>query len=205
VPVSPEWPKDSIQAEDDREFAARVASRMRPKFTLDLQAGFAFIEPQKWHGDTSVAGITGVMLFGYRRSYQPKFGILFRSGIMLGHVSLDFNGNSSTASMQDHPDSTMAGLVLEVAPFFGPFGRFQWGPTAFLGYLGYTNETLWRAASETTVNLSSGVMFGPGVVAEFMLGDREQVALNVSVRLDLNPQHDPNLFLLAGMGFHRGL
>jgi hypothetical protein len=201
-PATYESTVDPSVAEEAQALAVRVRSRMQPKFTLDLQGGFALIEPHRWSGTTSVAGLTGAMLFGYRRNYQPRSGLLVRGGPILGFAALGEEAASSSSSSSGTKSTTMSGFLLEVVPYYGPFGRFYVGPSAFLGYVGFFDDNLWRTTSESAFHLSSGVMLGAGFSAGLLLGDREQTDINASLRVDCNPDHNLSVFLMAGIGYH---
>ena len=189
--------------EEERAFALRMEHRLRGKFTIDLQGGIGLLGISEWNGDSNVVTPTGALLFGYRRNYSPQFGMLFRGGFLLGIPIYQYTpttGTSSSSNSSGSDATTMAGVMAEVAPFFGPFGRFYFGPLAWLGYLSFAESTL--KAGKGGFYLGDGPTYGLGGTGGILVGAREQIDLNLAVRADFNPDHKFTLFVLYGIGFH---
>jgi hypothetical protein len=192
-----------VDLEEQRLWAARLLQRARPKFTLDLQVGYAVIAPTAWPAHTSVFTPTAMLLFGGRQNYQPKLGVAYRGGLLLGMPSLDYD-DSTTIPSASYSDSTfMTGFVLEAMPYFGPYGRFYVGPLVFVGAVGFVDNNLDAGPTGERFHLAGGLMGGAGVAGGFVVGDHEQTDLNFAIRLDFNPEHKMTLFLMAGVGLHR--
>ena len=189
--------------EEQRLMAIRLLQRARPKLTLDLQGGFVILAPTEWPARASVVAPTGMLLFGRRQNFQEKLGVAYRGGLLLGMPILQSNDTTTTASGSDSDSTFMTGLILEAMPYFGPYGRFYVGPLVFVGAMAYGNNDLHAGATETRFHLANGFMGGAGVGGGFLAGDYEQTDLNVTLRLDFNPEHKMTLFLMAGVGLHR--
>ena len=191
-------------AEQERALALRMQHRMRAKFTFDLQAGIGIVAPRAWTNRTTLVAPSAALWFGYRRNFQPQFGALFRGGLLLGIPIFDYNDPNSTSSSSSDSDATfMTGLLLEAAPYFGPFGRFYIGPSVFGGYVGFARDTLRAGPLEDTYRFTDGPLYGIGLAGGVVVGDREQTDITYSVRIDLNPDHKATFFLMGGVGFHR--
>jgi hypothetical protein len=86
---------------------------------------------------------------------------------------------------------------VEIAPFFGPFGRFFVGPLLWGGYLDFGASEL--NSGGVTILLDSGTTLGFGGQFGFVLGDREQTVLAFSLRATgLNTF---TMFMSAAIGF----
>ena len=190
--------------EEERAFAVRLESRMLGKFTIDLQGGMGMLGIGQWGSRTSVIAPTGAALFGYRRNLQPKFGLLFRGGVFAGAAIFDYtkDTSSSSSSSSDSDATPMVGLLGEGGPFFGPFGRFYFGPTLWAGYVTFDRKDLQAGPTGYGFHLSDGAMYGLGGTGGVVVGAREQIDITFSLRLDLNPDHHTTMFGMGGVGFH---
>jgi hypothetical protein len=191
--------------EEERILQLRIQNRPRPKITIDLQGGLGMLAMNDWDGDVSVPAPSSMVLVGYRQNYTASFGLVLRGGAMLGAAILSYSPTSD--SSDDASDGTlMIGGMAEACPFFGPFGRFYIGPSLWAGYVSFGQEDL-RAQSQyygtASFHLTDGPMYGIGASSGFLLGDSEQTDLNMTARLDLNPDHKATLFLMFGVGFVR--
>jgi len=189
---------------EERALALRMQHRMRGKFTIDLQGGLGLMAPKQWTNSRSVPALSGALLFGYRRNYQPQFGVLVRGGALLGIPIFTYDDPSASSSSSTDSDATfMAGVLVEAAPYFGPFGRFYVGPSVFAGYVGFADNSLQAGPAGTTFYLSDGALYGIGLAGGVVVGEREQTDITFSFRVDLNPDHKMTIFLMGGVGFHR--
>jgi hypothetical protein len=185
--------------EEESRFELRMKNRMRPKVTIDLEAGFGLMGP----GDDPVVAPVVMALVGYRQNYAPWFGLHLRAGPLLGvatySASSDYCDSYYTSDCGSGPtDSTrLLGAIVEVVPFFGPFGRFFVGPLLWGGYLDFGANELHSGS--VSVTLESGGTVGFGGQFGFVLGDREQTVLAFSLRgAGINTF---TMFMTAGIGF----
>ena len=190
-------PLEYRDPEEERAFAVRMEHRMRGKLTLDLQGGIGLLGISEWRGHSNVITPTGALLVGYRVNQSPRFGMLVRGGVLLGIPVYEY---APTTGSRSTDTTTMAGLMAEVAPFFGPFGRFYFGPLAWLGYLGFDKSTL--KAGNGSFYLGDGPAYGLGGTGGILVGAREHIDLNLTVRVDFNPDHHFTIIELFGIGFH---
>lgn len=189
---------DYRDPEEERAFALRMEHRLRGKFTLDLQGGLGLLGMSEWGNYSHVFSPTGALLFGYRVNKSPRFGMHVRGGILLGIPVFQYRSTQGASSESD--STLMAGLMAEAIPFFGPFGRFYVGPLVWLGYLGFEKSNL--KAGNGVFYVGDGPAYGIGGTGGILVGAREQIDLNLTVRIDLNPDHKLTLFVLYGIGFH---
>jgi hypothetical protein len=192
VPYAPAFERPD--PEEERILALRLQSRMRPRFTMDLEGALGLM------GDNSdpVIAPTVLVLVGYRQNFGPRFGLMLRAGLLRGEATFQSTNSTTYSGETAATDSTsMAGGILEGIPTFGPYGRFYWGPSGWLGYLSFGRHVL-SSASET-VTLNNGVAAGIGFHGGFVLGDREQTVLSFAMRLA--PFNTVTLFMTAGIGF----
>jgi hypothetical protein len=189
--------------EEERAFALRLENRMRGRLTIDLQGGMGMLGTSEWESRTSVIALNVATLFGYRRNFQPRFGMLFRGGAFLGAAIFSYNDSSSSSSSSSDSDATtMIGVLGEGGPFFGPFGRFYFGPTLWAGYITFDKKDLQAGPTGYGFHLSDGEMYGIGATGGVVVGAREQIDITFSLRADLNPDHKVTLFGMGGVGFH---
>jgi hypothetical protein len=200
---------DGVDPAEEAARQGRLRNRLRPHFTIDLQGGIGLLGVQEWDNDITVPTPSVAFMFGYRQSFTPTFGLLLRGGALFGVPILAYSPTSSnnTTSKDTGSDSTwMAGPLFEASPFFGPFGRFYFGPSVWAGYLSFGKEYL-RAKTDThgtgMFHVADGPMYGIGATGGIVLGDTERTDITFTGRLDLNPDHKTTLFLMAGVGFHR--
>jgi len=163
-------------------FGPRMQNRLRPKFTFDFQTGLGLVAMRQWGTDVTAPAFTNALLVGYRQNLGTNFGILARAGAVLGAAFLDYNPSSD--STDDAWDGTsMVGGLLEASPFFGPFGRFYIGPSAWAGYVSFGKADLSATSAShgtETLHLNSGPMYGFGVSSGILLGDLEQLDLTMT-------------------------
>jgi len=168
---------------------------MRPKFTIDLEGGIGILG---FGGDVITPSF--LALAGYRQNYASWFGLHVRAGLVLGIATFDASNSSSSSysTSESQTDSTsMTGGMLEVLPFFGPFGRFYFGPIIWGGYLNFGSSELYSAPVHEM--LESRAFLGLGGEMGWVLGDREQTVLSFAVReASLNSN---TVFFTAGIGF----
>jgi len=188
---------------------ARLQDRLRPHFTIDLQGGIGLLGVQEWDSDLTVPTPSAALLLGYRQSFSPSFGLLLRGGPLLGAAILDYSptSNNSSSTRDSASDSTlMIGALFEASPFFGPFGRFYFGPSVWAGYLSFDKQTL-RAETDThgtgVFHVADGPTYGVGATGGILVGETERTDITFTARIDLNPDHKTTIFLMAGVGFHR--
>lgn len=192
---------------EEAAWQMRVQNRLRPRFTIDLQGGLGLLSTKDWNDDVTVPTPSTAILLGYRQSFNPTFGVLVRGGAMLGVAVLDYSPSSNNS---DHgSDSTlMTGGLVEAAPFFGPFGRFYFGPSLWAGYVSFRRENLHADSGSyrygaAAFQLHDGPMYGIGGTGGVVVGAVEQVDITFTGRLDLNPDHRATLFFMFGVGFHK--
>ena len=148
-------------------------------------------------GSSPVITPTVLVLVGYRQNLGPRFGLMLRAGLLRGEGTFQSSNHTTYTGETAATDYTsMSGGILEGMPTFGPYGRFYWGPSGWLGYLSFGKHVL-SSASET-VRLDNGVAAGIGFHGGFVLGDREQTVISFATRLA--PFNGVTLFLTAGIG-----
>ncbi len=184
--------------EEERRFELRVKNRMRPKLTLDLEGALGIMGSGSYG---SAVAPSLLALVGYRQNYAPWFGLRLRAGLLLGVATFSSSSSSCdssyTSSCSTTDSTRLLGGILEVAPFFGPFGRFFFGPLLWGGYLDFgTNEL--HSGTDYVV-LDSGAIVGFGGQIGFALGDREQTVLSFSSRVAYF--NKVTVFVTAGIGF----
>ena len=185
---------DPVVSEEERLFTRRLENRMQPRFTLDLEGALGLMGS----GNTPAIAPTGIVFLGYRQNKSERFGLVIRAGLLLGDATFQASQSSASAGESRPTDRTaMAGVLVEVMPTFGPYGRFFFAPSGWLGYLGFSKHTL-VSASETNV-LDDGKVAGIGLHGGFVLGDREQTVLSFSTRLA--PFNGLTMFQSIGIGF----
>jgi hypothetical protein len=186
---------------------ARIQNRLRPRLTIDLQGGIGMLALKDWSDDVTVPAPTTSVLIGYRQNFTPTMGLLARGGAMFGAAILTYS--PTTETKDDGSDGTfLVGGLVEAGPFFGPFGRFYFGPTLWAGYISFGKNTLeadsdnYRYGS-AKFQLHEGPMYGLGGTGGVVVGAMEPVDITFTGRLDLNPDHKTTLFMMLGVGFHR--
>jgi hypothetical protein len=205
IPAAP-WvvppPQEYPDPEEEAAMALRLQQRLRGRLSLGIQGGLGFLAPKEWTHDSSLITGLAVLWAGYRRNFQPTFGLQVRGGAMLGFAAYNVTYSTSSDPKESDSDFTqVTGALLDVVPYFGPFGRFYVGPMAWLGYISFSDKDL-RAGPNGRFALQDGAMYGIGVSGGFVLGQREQIDLNFSTRLDLNSEHKLTLLGMFGVNFH---
>jgi hypothetical protein len=140
---------------------------------------------------------TELPLVGYRQNYGPRFGLLLRAGVLLGEATLEQTKTTYTGETAATDHTSMVGGSLEGMPTFGPYGRFYWGPSAWLGYLSFGKHVL--ISGSESVSLNNGVAAGIGFHGGFVLGDQEQTVITFALRGA--PFNGVTLFMTVGVGF----
>jgi hypothetical protein len=192
VPYAPAFERPD--PEEERILALRLQSRMQPRFTMDLEGAIGLMGD----GSDPVITPTVLVLAGYRQNFGPRFGLIVRAGLLRGEATFQATHSTNYSGETAATDHTsMAGGILEGMPTFGPYGRFYWGPSAWLGYLSFGKHVL--SSDSETVKLDNGVATGLGLHGGFVLGDREQTVLSFAMRLA--PFNTVILLLTAGIGF----
>ena len=172
VPVG--QPTPAAPAAADREAEQRLMMRMlerrRPRFTISLEGVLGIREggvPR-----LSGPGCTWV----YQGQVTPRFGLILRGGVLGGTALYQTTGDNDPALGTTSTSSTSTfGLMLQVAPYFGPFGRFYVGPMGFLGYVSYGRDSLGWGMDE--VSLRDGLAGGVGFMGGVLIGERERLAV----------------------------
>ena len=178
--------------EEARILELRTQSRMRPRFTIDVEGALGFMG----NGSDPVVAPTGLLLLGYRQNHGPRFGLVLRAGLLLGVATLKATNTGYYGETPTTDRTSMVGGILEGIPTFGPYGRFYWGPSGWLGYLNFGKNVLF--SGEESVSLNNGVAAGIGFHGGFVLGDREQTVVSFATRIA--PFNGVTLFLTAGIG-----
>jgi hypothetical protein len=178
--------------EEARILALRTQSRMRPRFTIDVEGALGFMGD----GSDPVVAPTGLLLLGYRQNHGPRFGLVLRAGLLLGVATLKSTNTGYYGETPTTDRTSMVGGIVEGIPTFGPYGRFYWGPSGWLGYLNFGKNVLF--SGEESVSLNNGVAVGIGFHGGFVLGDREQTVVSFATRIA--PFNGVTLFLTAGVG-----
>ena len=179
--------------EEARLQASRDKRRLQSRFTLDAEGMLGLM------GDANVPVITPTVaiLAGFRRNFAPRFGMILRGGVLAGKATFEeSNGNASNPT-----DSTsMLGVLGEVIPFWGPFGRFYVGPTIWLARLSFGKPEL--QSGSTFVWLRNDTTLGIGFHCGVLLGQEERTVLSFGARVsNLN---GITLLLTAAIGFQLG-
>jgi hypothetical protein len=91
----------------------------------------------------------------------------------------------------------MAGVIAEVLPYFGPFGRIYLAPSFSLLYLWFNSSGL--RSGDHYVSLDSAATMAMGFHLGWVLGDKERTVLSFGGRFaTLNTV---TLFFTVGVGF----
>jgi len=138
-------------------------------------------------------------LVGYRIHVRPRLGLQVRAGVRLGLARLTGSERTTEEWPTHSSDRTnFAGVLLEVMPILGPFGRFYFGPIGQLGTLSYRKSTL--TAGTSIAALDDGLTAGAGVHGGVVLTNTEKLVLHFSLLL----AHQNGLALSGtfGVGFH---
>lgn len=185
--------------EEKGRSALRMKNRMRPKLHIDLEVAIGMMGD----GADPVVAPSVIAWLGYRQNYAPWFGLHLRAGLLLGVATYSTSGGScdsyysSDCSSGPTESTRLLGGLVEIAPFFGPFGRFFVGPLLWGGYLDFGASEL--NSGGVTILLDSGTTLGFGGQFGFVLGDREQTVLAFSLRATgLNTF---TMFMSAAIGF----
>ena len=190
VPYAPAFERPD--PEEERILALRMQNRMRPRVTIDLEGALGFMGD----GSDPVIAPTGLVFLGYRQNQGPRFGLLLRAGLLLGQATLKASNRNYYGETPTTDHTSMVGGILEGMPTFGPYGRFYWGPSGWLGYLSFGKHVL--SSGTESVSLDNGVAAGIGFHGGFVLGDREQTVVSFATRIA--PFNGVTLFLTAGIG-----
>ena len=171
VPVDD--PTPVAQAAADREAEQRLMMRMlerrRPRFTISLEGVLGM-------RSGGVGTLAAGLHLGYQGQVTPRFGLILRGGVLGGTAMYGTTGDSDPAFATKSTSSTsLFGLMLQVVPYFGPFGRFYVGPLGFLGYFSHGRNSLGWGMD--TVSLRDGLAGGVGFMGGILLGERERVAV----------------------------
>ena len=198
VPYHPEAEASLPDPEEKNRFELRMKNRMRPKLTIDLEGAIGMMG----QGVDPVVAPSLLALVGYRQNYAPWFGLHLRAGMLLGVATYSSSDSSCdsyyNSSCRSASDSTrLLGGILEVVPFFGPFGRFFVGPLFWGGYLDFGANALYSYSD--SVPLHSGPTVGLGGQFGFVLGGREQTVLAFS--LCMSGLNSLTVFFTGGVGF----
>jgi hypothetical protein len=130
-------------------------------------------------------GVLGAELLqlGFRKNYVDLAGIQLRSAVgaysVFGPASISDVTSTSSSASDAAGGAYSLGVVL--LPYFGPFGRFYFGPELWATYWWYERLEVRRTASTapyqtTTFNvaLPDGWLHGLGMVMGIFAGRLEQ-------------------------------
>ena len=149
-------------------------------------------------------GILGHL--GFRVNFAQAAGIQVKAGpgmAVFGADSLD--GQREMGLEEDELVGARPAWILGAAvnPYFGPFGRFYFGPEVWVAHwevetehLSATRRTVSRNGTVTTVTNetiipehASGLTYGGGMLFGGLVGSREQVNIWGSVRVGSRKEH----------------
>jgi hypothetical protein len=183
------------ESDEDRAYPLLLARRMAGRFTVDLNLGGAGLKHEPAAGPFP----TAIILLGYRKHLDPKFGFHLRSGAMLGipwATNPTDRGPYSTAP--DTVTTRMMGATVEGVGFFSPNGRFYVGPAVSLDYVRFRDTTLRMV--DRTAHLTNGPYIGWGCDVGGTFGKLEQINIYQSLRLTYT-SGESMIFLLFGIGY----
>ncbi len=180
----------------------RLANRTKPRFTL--------------YGLTSVGGLVRANLMavgatvaiGYRQNFTETFGLHVRAGLAAGGVMVNdessSSSSSSTAGSTRQDDTVFGHFYGEFVPYFGPFGRFYFGPLVWYGHFGFQKNTLNSYDDydrlRKTYEISDSWKGGTGIDMGILLLGREQLDINWRLKSTLNDQIP--FWFEMGVGYH---
>lgn len=200
VPANPDGSKRETPAEAEAR-AARQERRLHNKLTIDLELSLGMM------GDAPdpVVAPAFSLLVGYRRNFVPWFGLILRGGPLIGVAT--YQDSTSSYSSSTYPydsgtsnptdSTTMAGVIAEILPYFGPFGRIYLAPSFSLLYLWFDSPGL--RSGDTSVGLESAATMAMGFHLGWVLGDSERTVLSFGGRF--TTLNTVTVFFTAGVGF----
>jgi hypothetical protein len=175
VPVVPPTPVEQAAAdrEAEQKHTMRMLERRRPRLTISLEGVLGI-------RSGGVHALAAGLHLGYQGQVTPHFGLILRGGVLGGTALYGTTGDNDPALGTTSTSSTsLFGLMLQLMPYFGPFGRLYLGPLGCLGYFSHGRNSLGWGMD--TVSLRDGLAGGAGLMGGVLIGERERVAVQFMV------------------------
>ena len=182
------------KSDEDRAHPLLLARRMARRFTLDFNLGIALPKHQPI-GPFPAA----IILLGYRKHLDPKFGFHLRSGALLGiPMAANPSDRGPYSTAPDMVTTRMMSATAEAVGFFSPNARFYAGPAVSLNYVRFRDTTLHMV--DETIHLSNGPSIGLGFDLGGTFGKQEQINIYQSLRMT-SGSGEAMILLLFGIGY----
>lgn len=178
------WTVDRQERAAARQLEARnerLAARSLPRLTLG--AGFAF-GGQYAKGPDQPTTFGPMLSVGYRQSVTPYLGFELKATPFFGVVTVQ-DGERCLECERDDDDTYAVDLALVGGLYFGPFGRFYFGPIAGASHRFFGKDRLSTTRAHYDIERRSALQPIVGGEAGILLGGREQMDLKGQLRVDV--------------------
>ncbi len=201
-----QWEEEQRRWEEEAQkaYEARLAHREHSRLSLGV-AGM--ILPPALEGPTveDWLGVAALAQIGFRANFPAVGGIQIKAGPGVAIYGADELTEQREMGLDDTEtvDSVTAVILgVSVNPYFGPFGRFYFGPELWIAHWDVASERLEATeitysggsySSVTTERMvpdhASGLTYGLGILFGVLPGSLEQFNLWGGIRVGSRKQH----------------